>query len=182
MRKTPHRHPVSGHYRNGKWINSFERGSGQKSQRSSRVVGRIIYPTMVDPEGNYPIDMIDHNFRDSPTNRFIKKYGKEFGRAKSGTNRILTRRGLFCFENSRLLYLKMKEEGRPVHYYEGWAADESGITSAHAWIVEKGKVIDDTWGDEGFRYIGVPIKHKYLKQPLKRFVIADYPVSKVVDK
>jgi len=40
MRKLPIRHNVSGHYRQGKWINNFSRGSGEykKKQRASKVV------------------------------------------------------------------------------------------------------------------------------------------------
>lgn len=37
-RKSPIRHTVGKHKRNGKTVQSFERGSGKKSQRSSRVV------------------------------------------------------------------------------------------------------------------------------------------------
>jgi len=182
MRKPPIRHPVKGHYRRGKWIDSFERGKGQRSQRSSRVVSGISYPTMVDPDGKYPIKMIGHNFRDSQHNRFFKKHGIEFTRAKHGTNRILTSDGMFCFENSRKLYLKMKKDKQFVQYYEGYAATESGITVPHAWLVHNGEVIDDTWGDEGFRYIGVPIKHRYLRHPLKRFVLADKSPNVAVER
>ena len=38
-RRSPVRHPVKSHTRNGKRIDSFSRGSGQKPRRSSRVVG-----------------------------------------------------------------------------------------------------------------------------------------------
>lgn len=40
-RKSPIRHEVSGYYRQGKFVESFTRGSGQNRQRSSRskVVG-----------------------------------------------------------------------------------------------------------------------------------------------
>lgn len=172
-RKPPVRHRVKGHMRQGKWVDSFERGTGKKSQISSRVVRGISYPIMVDPEGKYPIKMIGHSFRDSQHNRFFKKHGREFPRAKHGVNRILTRDGMFCFENSRKQYLKMRKAKQFVRYYEGYAATESGITVPHAWVVYNGEVIDDTWGDVGFRYIGVPIKHQYLKHPLKRFVLAD---------
>ncbi len=45
VRKSPIRHKVRSHIRGGKPIKSFERGSGKKSQRSSRVVGtRTISP------------------------------------------------------------------------------------------------------------------------------------------
>ena len=29
-RKPPYRHPVSGHYREGKWVENYERGKGKK--------------------------------------------------------------------------------------------------------------------------------------------------------
>ncbi len=185
MRKPPTRHTVKRHKRQGRWIESFKRGSGQPHRQNSRVVGKVVgisYPTMVDPEGKYPIEMIGHSFRDSHHNRFFKKYGREFPRAKHGTNKILTREGMFCFENSRKLYLEMRKAGQRVQYYEGYAATESGITVPHAWLVHNGEVIDDTWGDTGFRYIGVPIKHQYLKHPLKRFVLADRSPSTAVEQ
>lgn len=39
MRKSPIRHPVRGHTREGKTIGPYSRGSGKGSQRVSRVVG-----------------------------------------------------------------------------------------------------------------------------------------------
>lgn len=40
MRKPPVRHPVREHTREGKHVRDYERGKGQKPQRSSRVVGK----------------------------------------------------------------------------------------------------------------------------------------------
>jgi len=39
MRKSPHRHPVREHTREGKPVRDYERGNGVKRQRKSRVVG-----------------------------------------------------------------------------------------------------------------------------------------------
>jgi hypothetical protein len=37
-RKKPYRHPVSGHYRNGKYIDNYERGHGEKPKAPTRSV------------------------------------------------------------------------------------------------------------------------------------------------
>ena len=39
VRKPPVEHVVKGHIRNGKGIKSYTRGKGQRSKRSSKVVG-----------------------------------------------------------------------------------------------------------------------------------------------
>jgi len=42
MRRSPTYHTVKRHKRGGKWVDSFERGKGQKPQRSKKVVGHSI--------------------------------------------------------------------------------------------------------------------------------------------
>lgn len=37
-RKSPYLHPVTGHYRDGKWIEDYKRGHGDKPKAPSRVV------------------------------------------------------------------------------------------------------------------------------------------------
>lgn len=41
MRKPPIRHSVKRYKRQGRWVESFERGRGRKPQRSSKVVGSV---------------------------------------------------------------------------------------------------------------------------------------------
>jgi len=36
-RKSPIRHPVSGHYRDGKWVENYERGKGEKPRSPPKV-------------------------------------------------------------------------------------------------------------------------------------------------
>lgn len=45
-RKPPIRHTVRSHKRGGKPVKSFERGKGQKPQRSRRIVGKVNPPTI----------------------------------------------------------------------------------------------------------------------------------------
>ena len=37
-RKSPYRHPVTGHYRDGKWVENYKRGEGEKPKIPSRIV------------------------------------------------------------------------------------------------------------------------------------------------
>ena len=51
MRRSPIHHPVREHTRNGKHIHEYERGSGVKRQRKSRVVGKkMIIPEVLISE------------------------------------------------------------------------------------------------------------------------------------
>lgn len=54
-RKTPIRHRVQGHYRQGKRVNSFERGTGKAPRRSSRIVRSTPKPDY----HNYWLDLGD---------------------------------------------------------------------------------------------------------------------------
>ena len=54
-RKTPFKHPVSGHYRSGKWIDKYQRGQGKASKgvshrRSKVTTGYSI--TFTFPDGS----------------------------------------------------------------------------------------------------------------------------------
>jgi len=54
-RKTPYRHPVTAHKRNGTYISQYERGKGDKAikLRKSRVVGGNPSSTAYDVTVNY---------------------------------------------------------------------------------------------------------------------------------
>ena len=41
MRKTPVKHPVKGHYRDGKFIERYTRGKGEKAKAASRRESRM---------------------------------------------------------------------------------------------------------------------------------------------
>lgn len=53
-RRSPIRHPVKGHYRQGKWIESFERGRGKRPRRSRRV-GVVTETRKIEIKGDAPI-------------------------------------------------------------------------------------------------------------------------------
>lgn len=37
-RKSPYHHPVSGHYRQGKWVEKYERGEGNKPRDNALII------------------------------------------------------------------------------------------------------------------------------------------------
>lgn len=69
MRKSPTHHTVKRHKRQGQWIESFERGSGKRSQRLSRVVGGRskgidnIVPTIVSGYATHHVVQVPEEVR-----------------------------------------------------------------------------------------------------------------------
>lgn len=54
-RKSPVKHPVSGHYRGGKWIDKYTRGQGEKprsTRKSRRRSGTTYNVTFIFPDGS----------------------------------------------------------------------------------------------------------------------------------
>jgi hypothetical protein len=57
-RKSPYEHPVSGHYRNGKWIDKYTRGEGKapgknksRAKSVSKGVGSVYNVLFTFPDG-----------------------------------------------------------------------------------------------------------------------------------
>lgn len=127
------------------------------------------------------IEMLKHYIQVTIADPYRREHGKVFIGSVGGENRLLTKRGAFCYENAKNMYFQLKRKGLAPNYYEGFAQDEDGLIVAHAWVVVDGKVIDDTWGVGSYNYIGLPIKEEYLRKS-EDFVLSKYPAIKVVDK
>lgn len=175
-RKSPIKHHVKSHERDGVRVKSHTRGSGslrvvrviRKGAKSREQTVRDL-SDMSTPRGYYTGLALITSGKQKAFYEWVLKHGKSFtGRplSKAEESKIKTylrRKQLYkpkqCFYNAQSLVLFTAGE---YTYYEGMATTEKlDIPFAHAWVVKDGKIIDPTWRD-GREYFGVHIPNDVI--------------------